>query len=193
MFFILVLLFTCVPVMELYFLVQASGHIGFFNTVFIVILTGVIGAALAKSQGLSLLSEVQKKTQSGQLPTDTLVEGLLVFGGGLLLLTPGFFTDALGFSMVLPWTRKVYREILKRYFKAKVRQGSVKFYSANSGFGTTYSSSENEKTSESFSSDVFNVESDFSPNSQMKTAKVIEVRDVTDSNPDENSGSQSKD
>jgi UPF0716 protein FxsA len=129
MFSILVLLFTVIPAIEIYLLFSIGSQIGGLNTLLVVILTGVVGASLAKSQGLSILAKVQNDLQQGAVPTGQFIHGLLVFGGGLLLLTPGFLTDILGLSMVFPATRFFYAAYLKHLFAKGIANGSVHFSS----------------------------------------------------------------
>ncbi len=133
MFFYLLLAFTLIPVVELFFLFEVSDAIGGWNTIGLIFLTGVVGAALAKSQGVSILNKIQHKLSAGQLPTNDLLAGLLVFGGGLLLLTPGFFTDFLGFSMVFPLTRIFFVELLKSKFTSGINSGNIRFGFSNFG------------------------------------------------------------
>lgn len=123
MFLILVLLFTCVPALELYLLFSVGAQIGALNTIFIIIATGIVGASLAKSQGLELLFKIQDQLNRGEMPTGQLLQGFLVMGGGLLLLTPGFVTDILGFSMVLPGTRTILAAIIKKTFFKSIQKG----------------------------------------------------------------------
>jgi UPF0716 protein FxsA len=97
MFGILILLFTLVPALEFYLLFSIGSEIGAANTFGIIILTGVVGAALAKMQGLAILGKLQSELNQGKMPAAEIAHGFIVFGGGLLLLTPGFMTDVLGF------------------------------------------------------------------------------------------------
>lgn len=135
MFLYLVFLFTVVPAVELYLLITVGGMIGVFETIWIIILTGVVGAALAKSQGRALLMDIQKELSQGQLPATKLIQGLLVFAGGLLLLTPGFLTDVLGFSMVIPITRIPFALFLRHLFTKMIAKGTIQFSSAHFGDG----------------------------------------------------------
>ncbi len=135
MFGILVILFTVVPALELFLLFKIGAQIGGFNTFMIVILTGVLGAALAKSQGLTILMKVQQEMQRGELPGNQIIQGFMVFGGGLLLLTPGFMTDILGFAMVLPGTRHLLMMWIKKLIERGVRNGDVYFRSFGTGSG----------------------------------------------------------
>lgn len=116
------------PIMEFYFMVQASDVIGIWNTILIVLLTGVVGAFLAKSQGRQLILKIQQQTARGELPTDTMFQGLMVLVGGVLLVTPGFVTDAIGFMFVIPVTRWMFLGVLKSYFARQVKSGNFKVY-----------------------------------------------------------------
>ena len=125
MFIKLLIMFVFVPVMELYILIEASSMIGIGATVGLIMLTGVAGAWLARSQGLEILRRIQQETANGQMPAQTMIDGTLILVGGLLLLTPGFFTDALGFSFLVPITRELWRKGLSAWLEKQVRQGSV--------------------------------------------------------------------
>lgn len=156
MFFNLVLLFTVIPALELFLLFRIGALVGGMNTFAIIIMTGVIGAALAKSQGIAIAQNVQKQLAKGEIPANEMIQGLLVLGGGLLLLTPGFLTDILGFSMVLPGTRWILARMLKKYFMEQQAKGNSHFafhtYSFSSG-----SSRPNTKASK-IDEDTFEVE-----------------------------------
>lgn len=123
MFFFLLILFTVIPAIEIYLLFTIGAKIGGMNTLFVVIATGILGATLAKSQGLSILNRMQVNLAKGEVPADQFIHGLLVFGGGLLLLTPGFLTDVLGLSMVMPGTRNMIAHFMKSFFHKYVQTG----------------------------------------------------------------------
>jgi UPF0716 protein FxsA len=103
---IVFLLFLLVPLVEIYFLIVVGGMIGALPTVALVVLTAVIGAALARHQGLVTLQRLQATIARGEAPAIEMLEGVLLLIGALLLLTPGFFTDALGFACLFPVTRR---------------------------------------------------------------------------------------
>lgn len=132
MFGILVLLFTIVPAIEIYLLIKIGSQLGGLNTISIVILTGIVGAALAKSQGLAIINKIQHDLTRGSLPADQIIHGLLVFGGGLLLLTPGFLTDIFGLCMVIPGTRHLLVQLMKTQFQKGIQNGNI-FFSSNMG------------------------------------------------------------
>ena len=102
----LILLLTVVPAAELFVLFSVGARLGVPITAAIILITGILGARLARKEGFGLLAKVQTEIAQGETPTASLLEGALVVMGGLLLLTPGFLTDALGFSLMLPPTRQ---------------------------------------------------------------------------------------
>jgi len=102
----LLLLFILVPIIEIYLLITVGGLIGVWPTVLLIILTAFMGTYLLRSQGLATLQKMQETLQQGQLPAFALLEGIFILIGGALLLTPGFFTDAVGFICLIPILRK---------------------------------------------------------------------------------------
>lgn len=105
MFPIVAAIFLIVPIVEIYLLIQVGQVIGAGWTVFLVVLTAVIGVALLKRQGLTTLNRAQQKMQANELPAHEILEGMGLLVAGALLLTPGFFTDAVGFFLLFPPTR----------------------------------------------------------------------------------------
>lgn len=120
MFPYLLLGFILVPALEIALLFKLGGAIGGLQTVCIIVLTGVIGARLASMQGAKAWQRIQAALAEGRLPTTEMVDGLLIFAAGLVLLTPGFFTDFCGFFLLLPFGRTVVRKWLVTRFKGKV-------------------------------------------------------------------------
>ncbi len=119
----LVLLFIAVPALELALLIEIGGRIGTGATLLLIALTGAVGAALARSQGLRVLGEVQRRISLGELPADSLVDGLLILVAGALLVTPGVLTDLVGFLCLTPWFRSaVKRELMRRFERAVADQ-----------------------------------------------------------------------
>ena len=116
----LILGFTLVPALELALLFKIGGTIGGWETVGIIVLTGVIGARLASLQGRRAWQRIQEALGQGRLPTTEMVDGLLIFAAGLVLLTPGFMTDIAGFFLLLPFGRALVRKWLVSRFKGKV-------------------------------------------------------------------------
>lgn len=121
----LILLFTLVPVIELTLLLKVGQFIGVVNTIAIVIITGITGAFLAKLQGLRILDKVSADINQGKMPADKLFDGVLILCSGLLLLTPGFLTDLIGFAGLIPFTRGLFKTLLKRKIKNIIAEGKI--------------------------------------------------------------------
>jgi UPF0716 protein FxsA len=121
----LLAVFIFVPLMEIYLLIEAGRLIGVWPTICLILLTGIAGAWLARSQGVDILRRIQEETARGHMPAVNLIDGALVLIGGLLLLTPGFFTDLLGFSFLIPQTRGLWRQAIRVWLEKQVRQGTV--------------------------------------------------------------------
>ena len=103
---ILLVLFLAIPLLEIYLLIKVGNSIGALNTVILVVLTAVIGAWLLRLQGISTLRRVQATAARGEMPAIEMLEGMMLFLSGALLLTPGFFTDTIGFILLVPPIRK---------------------------------------------------------------------------------------
>ncbi|MGL1901461.1 MAG: FxsA family protein [Fibrobacterales bacterium] len=102
----LFLLFLFVPVIEIMLLFFVGARIGFIPTVILIVVTAIIGAKYAKSQGLKIISEIQGKLSTGVMPKDEILEGAIILVGSVLLLTPGVLTDIVGFSCLSPAVRR---------------------------------------------------------------------------------------
>ncbi|WP_111980261.1 FxsA family protein [Algibacillus agarilyticus] len=138
MFARLFILFAVMPIVEIALLLEVGEMIGGWITVFIVILTAFIGAKLVREQGISTLQNLQKQTATGQLPAETMVEGLMLLVAGVLLVTPGFVTDIIGFLLTIPLTRKPIAAIVYAKIKDKiVAQSAQSAHSA--GFSSAQS------------------------------------------------------
>ena len=114
MFLRLFLIFTVTPVLELALLIQIGQLLGTIPTIVAVLTTGAAGAALARNQGLTALRRLQRSVAGANFPGDEIFDGFLILMGGLLLLTPGFLTDLVGFAALLPGTRGILKIIIKR-------------------------------------------------------------------------------
>lgn len=138
----LVLLFTIVPLVELYLLLFLGNLLGFWPTVLIVLLTGVVGAWLAKREGLRVFRQYRNALSEGRMPQEGVLGGLLVLVGGVLLVTPGVLTDITGLLLLLPPTRRVLAEHMRKRFEEKIREGSVRVVSHRvEGFGGPFEAS----------------------------------------------------
>jgi UPF0716 protein FxsA len=129
MFAYLILLFTILPALELMILIKVGTSIGAINTLFIIVLTGVLGAYLARLQGFLVLKKIQGNLNKGIMPSSELLDGLMILTGGILLLTPGFVTDTLGFLLLIPWTRALIKLWVKRKLQSMIDRGEVVTFS----------------------------------------------------------------
>ena len=126
MFKILFLLFVTVPLVEIYFLIQVGQEIGAFSTVLLCILTAALGAILIRIQGILTLLRAREKLQRGEIPADNLLEGLILLIAAVMLLTPGFVTDVLGFLCLVPSLRSLLAlGMLHRAFQEDLRKRNI--------------------------------------------------------------------
>ncbi len=110
----LVLAFTMIPAAEIYVLIKIGGFIGALNTVLVIIITGVLGAYLARLQGMHTLYKIQANLRQGIIPTEELLDALIILSAGITLLTPGFLTDIAGLMLLVPFTRFYVKLWLKK-------------------------------------------------------------------------------
>ncbi len=103
---IVFLFFLVVPFVEIYLLLQIGGIVGVLPTILLVVFTAMLGAWLLRQQGFATWQRLQASLAQGTLPAYEMIEGPILLVGGALLLTPGFFTDAIGFACLLPQTRR---------------------------------------------------------------------------------------
>ncbi len=124
----LMAIFIGVPVIELYLIIKIGSFIGAFNTILIIFGTGILGAYLAKREGLQVLRNIEMCLANGELPSYHIIEGFLILIAGFLLLTPGFLTDTLGFLILFPATRFIFIKIVINYLNKKIEKGEVKIF-----------------------------------------------------------------
>lgn len=127
MFIRLLFLFTLIPVVELYVLIEAGRQIGVGPTIAMILITGIAGAYLARSQGFNLINRMQKDLNEGRVPAGEMMDGAMILAGGLLLLTPGFCTDLFGFCLLTPVTRRIFKGWLQKWLELKIARGEIHF------------------------------------------------------------------
>jgi len=125
MFLKLFLAFTLIPVIELYLLIKLGATVGPFNTLLLVILTGAAGAYLAKLQGLEAMLRVKTRLQQGETPAEEMLDALIIFIAGVVLLTPGLLTDISGLLLLLPATRRRFKIWLRQKFDQWIQRSNV--------------------------------------------------------------------
>ncbi|MEJ2199497.1 MAG: membrane protein FxsA [Desulfuromonadaceae bacterium] len=125
MFIRLLLFFTIIPVTELIVLLKVGALIGTLPTLLLIILTGIAGAYLARTQGLTLLYRIHAELNQGHLPTEELLDGAMILVGGILLLTPGFCTDLFGFTLLVPTTRALLKDFIRAWMNRYIQQERI--------------------------------------------------------------------
>lgn len=122
----LLLLFIVVPLVELYLLLAIGSAVGFWPTVALVLVTGVLGSWLAKREGLRVIRQWQGALAQGQMPEEGVLGGLMVLVGGVFLITPGVLTDVAGLLLLFPPSRRVIGGWVRAYFERRIQDGSVR-------------------------------------------------------------------
>jgi UPF0716 protein FxsA len=117
---LLALLFLGVPIAELYVIIRVGHAVGVLNTLALLILISVVGAWLAKREGLGVLRRIQRSIEAGRVPGTELVDGFLILLAAALMLTPGFLTDIVAIFLLLPPVRAVVRRQLRRAFARRI-------------------------------------------------------------------------
>ena len=115
----LFLAFTIIPIIEIFLLIEIGSIFGALTAVTLVILTGFLGAFLARMQGLQTLYRIQESLREGRMPSGELLDALLIVIAGLVLLTPGFLTDSAGFLLLIPATRNFIKYWLRRQIELR--------------------------------------------------------------------------
>ncbi|MCP3866078.1 MAG: FxsA family protein [Aestuariibacter sp.] len=129
---ILLLLFILMPIAEIALLLQVGDMIGGWNTVGLIIVTAFVGAYLVRQEGLSTLQKAQQKMANNEVPGKEMMEGLMLVIAGVLLVTPGFITDIIGFLFVLPFSRQLMAgQLAKQMTVRAVQGGNQSFYYSN--------------------------------------------------------------
>lgn len=119
----LFLIFSVVPIIELYLLIRVGKLIGALPTVALLLVVSLAGAWLVRSQGFVILRRIQDELALGRLPAAGLLDGALVLLGGLLLLTPGFISDVVGLFFIVPPTRAVIKQFLGLWLQNRLARG----------------------------------------------------------------------
>lgn len=168
MFAKLFLLFAILPIVEIALLINVGEVVGGWNTVAIVIITAFIGAHLVKQEGIQTLTNAQNKMRAGEMPGHEMAEGVLLLVAGVLLVTPGFITDGIGFLFSMPLTRPLLAKVLVKQFGHKI----VMHHSGEASFhhgGFQHESHQQSKFQQQSGS--FHYQSDQQPTSQSAPKK----------------------
>ena len=120
----LFLVFTIIPIIEVWLLIRVGSVIGPLPTVAILLAISMAGAWLARSQGFRILVAIREELAAGRMPATHFLDGAMILAGGILLLTPGFFTDFIGLFFLIPVTRNLLKRWLRTWLEQKLRQGN---------------------------------------------------------------------
>lgn len=126
--------FVLIPLIDLYILVQIGSKIGTLNAIALCLLTAFVGAALAKSQGVATMQKVQENLNRGLMPAEDILDAVLIFLAGLVLLTPGFMTDIFGLLILFPVTRGYFKRMLRAQFENMKNNPNIHVVHHNSEF-----------------------------------------------------------
>lgn len=121
----LFLVFSIVPIIEIWLLIKVGRVIGPLPTVATLLVISMTGAWLARSQGLRIIVAIRDELAAGRVPAAHLLDGAFILAGGILLLTPGFFTDVIGLLMLVPASRFALKQWLKTWLERRFLQGSI--------------------------------------------------------------------
>ncbi len=130
----LLLLFILVPAIELALLLEVGSHLGTLPTLGLIAATGVVGASLARRQGLAVLGRAQDQMARGELPAGSLADGVMILVAGAFLITPGILTDAFGFLLLVPVFREVVRSVAMNRLRKAIEENRVHVDVAGMGF-----------------------------------------------------------
>ncbi|MBE7102435.1 membrane protein FxsA [Bacillus cereus] len=118
----LLFLLIVIPAIEITVLIGSSHVIGLWSTFAMIVFTGIVGVYLAKRQGFKVLREIQFRLNRGEMPGDTVLDGIFIFIGGILLVLPGYVTDIIGFIFVVPVTRALLKPVVMKWIDWKFRK-----------------------------------------------------------------------
>ncbi|UYX51380.1 membrane protein FxsA [Bacillus thuringiensis] len=118
----LLFLLIVIPAIEITVLIGSSHVIGLWSTFAMIVFTGIVGVYLAKRQGFKVLREIQFRLNRGEMPGDTVLDGIFIFVGGILLVLPGYVTDIIGFIFIVPVTRALLKPVVMKWIDWKFRK-----------------------------------------------------------------------
>jgi UPF0716 protein FxsA len=122
----LFLIFTLVPLLELYILIKIGSYLGAIQTVALVVFTALFGVVVARIEGLRKLQQIRQSLSQGTVPAEEMVDGVLIFVAGILLIIPGVLTDLFALILLIPYTRTIFKRWLRRRFDRMIATGNVR-------------------------------------------------------------------
>ena len=119
MFFIFIVIFILIPIIEISLFIEIGSIIGSFYTIILIFLTAVVGVFFVRQQGISTFQKLASQLQNLEAPVQTVFEGLVILISGILLITPGFFSDSLGFLGLIPVTWVIFIKLVASYILSR--------------------------------------------------------------------------
>ena len=119
MFFIFIAIFILIPIIEISLFIEIGSIIGSFYTIILIFLTAIVGVFFVRQQGMSTFQKLASQLQNLETPVQTVFEGLVILISGILLITPGFFSDSLGFLGLIPITRVIFIKLVASYILSR--------------------------------------------------------------------------
>ena len=119
MFFIIIAIFVLIPIIEISLFIEIGSIIGSFYTIMLIFLTAIVGVFFVRQQGISTFQKLATQLRNLEAPVQTMFEGLVILIAGILLITPGFFTDALGFLGLIPVSRIIFIKLVASYMLSR--------------------------------------------------------------------------
>tara|TARA_B100001248_G_scaffold194955_1_gene149772 strand:- start:28 stop:462 length:435 start_codon:yes stop_codon:yes gene_type:complete len=119
LFFIIIAIFVLIPIIEISLFIEIGSIIGSFYTVMLIFLTAIVGVFFVRQQGISTFQKLASQLRNLEAPVQTMFEGLVILIAGILLITPGFFTDALGFLGLIPVSRIIFIKLVASYILSR--------------------------------------------------------------------------
>lgn len=113
--------FIIIPFLEMMLLIKMGESFGFGATLLFILITGFAGALASRIQGLRTWTTIQRELRAGRIPAEEMIDGFLIFVGGILLITPGVLTDLAGLFLMIPWTRYGFKRWLRKKFDDLLR------------------------------------------------------------------------
>ena len=119
MFFIFIAIFILIPIIEISLFIEIGSIIGSFYTIMLIFLTAIVGVFFVRQQGISTFQKLAYQLQNLEAPVQTMFEGLVILISGILLITPGFFSDTIGFLGLIPFTRVIFIKLVASYILSR--------------------------------------------------------------------------
>lgn len=120
-----ILFFIAMTLVEIAVLIKVGNHVGMLNAILIIIGTGVIGTVMMRIQGFVILQKITERLNRGAMPNAEVLDGLLMFVGGVCLIAPGIIGDVIGFILLIPWARLLLRKLLAFVIKSRFDRGQT--------------------------------------------------------------------